>query len=164
MLIASIKETLSLLQDTLTQLPEGAYAIPVVVLSGGTIGQHVRHIAEMYVCLFEGLPDRIVCYERRRRDKEIEKSKLAAITLLAVIIADIDKSDCNLVLDTNYELCDMAGNLIPTSYFRELAYNLEHTIHHMAFIRIGIEANSSVSLAPCFGVAPSTIRHRNEAA
>lgn len=164
MLIASIKETLCLLQDTLSELPDEAYSKPVVVLSGGTVGQHVRHVAEMYVCLFDGLPERIVCYEKRRRDKEIEVSKTTAIALLTLIIAEIDKNDCSLTLHANFEQRDMPGNQIATSYLRELAYNLEHTIHHMALIRIGIEANSSISLAPCFGVAPSTMRHRIEAA
>jgi hypothetical protein len=161
MLIESVKNTLGSLQKALAQLDDEAYTKPVPVLSGVTVGQHVRHIAEMYVRLFDGLSEGVVCYEKRRRDKLIEDSRTAAIELMKRIKAGLDQPDCSLILDANYELLDMPGIRIPTSYLRELAYNLEHTIHHMALIRIGIEANSDIGLESCFGVAPSTIRHRS---
>jgi hypothetical protein len=38
-------------------------------------------------------------------------------------------------------------------------YNLEHTIHHMALIRIGISEVSDIRLSENYGVASSTIKH-----
>jgi hypothetical protein len=49
---------------------------------------------------------------------------------------------------------------VKSSYHREIVYNLEHAIHHMAIIKIGISQSTNVTLPDDFGVAPATIRHR----
>jgi hypothetical protein len=53
---------------------------------------------------------------------------------------------------------------IPSNYYREIAYNLEHTIHHMALIRVGINEVSMIELPQDFGVAYSTIKYRQQCA
>jgi len=53
---------------------------------------------------------------------------------------------------------------IPSNYYRELAYNLEHTIHHMALIRVGVNEVSSIELPVEFGVAYSTVKYRKQCA
>ena len=53
---------------------------------------------------------------------------------------------------------DRASNLD-----RELVYNIEHAIHHMALIKIGIkEVAPQLQLPEGFGVANSTIRHKKQ--
>jgi hypothetical protein len=48
-----------------------------------------------------------------------------------------------------------------TNYFRELTYNIEHAVHHMAIIKIGIrEVANYVTLPADFGIAASTIRYK----
>jgi hypothetical protein len=162
MLIETIKTTLGMLKRTLEAFTDDAYSQPLQVLSGATIGQHVRHVAEMYVCLFEGIESGMVCYENRKRDLVIENSKMAAIHLIENIAQKVERPDTNLTLNANYEMMEMTGHRIPTNYLRELAYNLEHTIHHMALIKIGIREISDLSLENNFGVAPSTIRYQNQ--
>ena len=49
---------------------------------------------------------------------------------------------------------------VPTNEERELVYNIEHAIHHMAIIRIGIENDfPHAHLPDKFGFAYSTIKH-----
>jgi hypothetical protein len=54
--------------------------------------------------------------------------------------------------------------IISTNYFREVAYNIEHTIHHMALIRVGINETTNILLPENFGVASSTIKYRKQCA
>jgi hypothetical protein len=54
--------------------------------------------------------------------------------------------------------------LVSSTVGRELIYNIEHTIHHLAIVKIALKAIlPSLELPEHFGVAPSTIRHRQEA-
>ena len=51
-----------------------------------------------------------------------------------------------------------------TSFTRELFYCDEHTIHHLALIRVGINEIGGYQLNESFGVAPSTIKYRQSCA
>ena len=51
---------------------------------------------------------------------------------------------------------------IATSMQRELVYNYEHCLHHLAIIRIGLSViQPSLILPNHFGVAPSTLAYRH---
>ncbi len=56
------------------------------------------------------------------------------------------------------------GNIsleIPTNFYREMVYNIEHCIHHQALIKVALnemEANHLINKN--FGIAPSTIQYR----
>ena len=51
MLITSINNSLSELVELLNQLSEKEYSSPCYELSGSSIGEHTRHIVEMFQCL-----------------------------------------------------------------------------------------------------------------
>ena len=64
-----------------------------------------------------------------------------------------------------YNLNDEEAITIETNYYRELIYNIEHAVHHMAIMKIGIhEVAPYISLPADFGVAASTIRYKKEEA
>jgi hypothetical protein len=48
---------------------------------------------------------------------------------------------------------------------REITYNIEHIVHHMALVKIGIkEVCPYVVMPPEFGIAVSTIKyHKSQA-
>lgn len=153
------------LAGTLEQLSGQEYVSPCRSLSDHTIGQHVRHIIELFQCLELGYESGTVNYEKRPRDRQIETDKLMATLLLQQIHRDLGRSDRPLLLEASYDEHAIQPLHIHTNYFREVAYNLEHTIHHMALIRIGIrEVSSSVQLPEDFGVASSTVKHKQQCA
>ena len=85
----------------------------------------------------------------------------AGATQVAVNLKATDKE---IILEAE-DYGDAAGIVsIASNYYREIAYNLEHTIHHMALIRVGINEVSSVVLPDEFGVAYSTIKFRQQCA
>lgn len=152
------------LSESLNQLTDAEYKQPSRVLFDATIGQHVRHIIELFLCLENGYASGIVNYEKRERDHRIETDKEFATRLLKEIYQQLEKPNIELVMEAeDYE--DAAGfTSIPTNYYREIAYNLEHTIHHMALIRVGITEVSAIMLPEEFGVAFSTIKFRQQCA
>jgi hypothetical protein len=76
---------------------------------------------------------------------------------------DAIDQDHELQLSANFARDDSAPQQLETSLFRELAYCLEHSIHHEALIRIGVEyLDRGTILNEHFGVAPSTARHLNQ--
>ena len=146
------------------QLTDEQYVHQCQTLTGATIGKHVRHVIELFQSLQNGYEHGIVNYDSRKRDSRIENEKQLALSLLNEIRADLNKKDKDLSLETSYDEDSGEVVFIKTNYNREIVYNLEHAIHHMALIRIGINEVSSVELPENFGVAPSTIRYRQECA
>ncbi len=129
------------------------YVLPSNNLSGATIGQHVRHSIEMYQCLHLGYEQGCVDYAKRRRDLHIETSPIYAQTCLEALLGNRQKADKILQLQHHEAF-------VTTSYLRELVYCDEHTIHHMALIKVGIQEIGGYQLKASFGVAPSTLQYR----
>ncbi|CAN0490192.1 unnamed protein product [Phaeothamnion confervicola] len=74
-------------------------------------------------------------------------------------------TDKALKLEAAYDLDKEEFVTIETNYLRELVYNIEHAVHHMAIMKIGIrEAAPYVKLTPDFGIAASTIRYQETVA
>ncbi|HHZ81900.1 MAG TPA: hypothetical protein EYN64_04160, partial [Flavobacteriales bacterium] len=63
--LEEVKGLLSVISDTL-------YTEEKEVLSGSTIGGHVRHLLEFYLAVDSGLDLGRVCYDARSRDLKIE--------------------------------------------------------------------------------------------
>jgi len=160
----SVKNIFQQLEGSLVQLSYEDYYLQIETLSGATIGQHVRHVLEMFVCLQDGYAIGIVNYEKRKRDITIETSKDVAINLMHDIGTSLFSNNKNLILEAGFDETSDELNKLPTNYFREIAYNLEHAIHHMALIKIGIKKVADIKLPEGYGVASSTIKYRQHAA
>ncbi|MEJ0082694.1 MAG: hypothetical protein WDM78_17475, partial [Puia sp.] len=100
----------------------------------------------MFQCLDEGYLKGEVDYEKRKRDKQIETEKDFATDILKEISRQISKENKTLWLLTYYNELQEQPENISTNYFREIAYNLEHTIHHMALIRVGLRELGDLSV------------------
>jgi hypothetical protein len=152
------------LSGTLSQLSPPQYSQSCSTLFNNTIGQHVRHIIELFQCLENGYESGIVNYEKRKRDTSIESDKELAGRLLLDIHRGLSKPNKTLTLEACYDEHVNESIAIETNYYREVAYNLEHTIHHMALIRVGITEISTIQLPDDFGVASSTVKYRKQCA
>jgi uncharacterized damage-inducible protein DinB len=158
----AVQQVFIQLADSLNQLEQDQYSYSCKSLSGNNIGQHVRHIIEMFQCLERGYQTGEVDYEKRKRDKQIETDKMVALDLLLAIIQQITKENKPLSLLTYYDELLAGPEKINTNYFREIAYNLEHTIHHMALIRVGLREIGSIHVDDSYGVASSTLKYRQK--
>ena len=156
----AIRNVFVQLHETLDKLTPEQYTACSKSLFNATIGQHVRHIVELFQCLEQGYETGIVNYERRKRDRQIEMDKNLAIRLLHQINSDLLRTDKKLQLEMSYDDVSNETITVESNYYREVVYNLEHTVHHMALIRVGVAELSDIQLPEGFGVASSTIKHR----
>src|SRR5258708_11051025 len=156
----SVYIILQQLEDSLVKLSDEQFCCKVDTLLGATIGQHVRHVVEMFVCLQEGYSTGVVNYEKRKRDITIETSHKAAINVMSDITKCLFTENKELMLEAGFNKNSDELIKLPTNYFREIAYNLEHAIHHMALIRIGFSKISLISLPEDYGVASSTLKYK----
>ncbi len=160
----TVKNVFVQLSESLHQLTSEQYIQPSKILFNATIGQHVRHIVELFICLEKGYETGIVNYEKRKRDLVIETDKDFASSLLQKIYTGLDKANKKLLLEANYDEHSTETLEVTTNYYREIIYNLEHTVHHMALIRVGINEIATIEVPEGFGVASSTIKYRKACA
>lgn len=162
-LVAAVSQILEQLDEVLEQIKGEDYSRPSAILSNSTIGQHTRHTLEFFICLNEGLHQGEVNYDKRKHDPTIQEQRDLArriITELKQFVAQ-HTADRPMTLAVSYDPATDAPLSIPTNYFRELAYNIEHAVHHMAIIKIGLrDVAPYVQLPAGFGIATSTIRHQ----
>ena len=159
-----IQHVFEQLGESLRQISNDEYKMPSQTLSSATIGQHVRHIIELFLCLEQGYASGVVNYEKRKRDYRIETDKDFAMDLMFDVFNNLEQPNKDLILEAEDYCEDIQTVSVPSNYFRELAYNLEHTIHHMALIRVGVNEVANVQLPDEFGVAYSTIKYRQQCA
>ncbi len=138
------------------------YTMPLTILSGSTIGMHIRHIIEFYQCLLNEYQRQEINYDARARNLEIETDPTYCQQIISSITQEINNIDENtsLHLFSNQSI-DGPGHLLPSNLFRELTYVIEHAIHHMAIIKIAYTHYfPEIHLPMHFGIAFSTIKHQ----
>lgn len=156
---------LNQLSSLVQQITEADFARPVESLSNSTIGQHLRHTLEFFICFQHGYQDGLINYDKRAHDKMIESDKhlaLAAIGRITTFIESMEEKP--LKLEAGYDLGKDIFVTIDTNATRELVYNIEHAVHHMAIMKIGVrEIARYITLPSDFGIAASTVRHKEHA-
>jgi hypothetical protein len=148
------------LDAVIGQLHRDDYSKNLPLFHGASVGQHVRHTLEFFQCLMEARAG-VINYDVRRRDHLIETVPDVARGTIAIVSQYLngENHDFRIELEACYE--GETNVQMPSSFYRELSYNIEHVVHHLALIRIALENEFSyVQLPENFGVASSTVRYR----
>ncbi len=165
LLRCGVEQNLELLAQATRLLPTltpAAYTEACGAVFKASIGQHLRHAIEHYEAVLRARSlDGVVDYEHRRRDFSVENNPVVALQRLVEISIEISE-----ILEENVPLTvlDHGGGENPSisSLGRELQFLASHTVHHFALIGI-IARLTGVTLEPGFGIAPSTLKHRQNA-
>lgn len=165
-LIQTSESILQQLKELLQLLTKEQYSATLDIFSGASIGQHTRHILEFYQSLTNS--EQSVCYDDRKRDHQLEIDAQAAIGAIEKIVEALEE------LDPNHEVLHKATfgrgdndviNEVKSSIGREIIYAVEHAVHHMAIIKIGLITNwPGIKIDQNFGVADSTVRFKEKCA
>ena len=163
MLHSFAKDLLLQLDGILSECKEEDFSKPLEELSGATFGQHVRHTLEFFMCLFNAKKEGVINYERRNHDKLMETDKKLAQCVISSIkeFLSLNKEDFQVTFEVDYSEIEDQNVTMKSSFYRELSYNIEHAIHHMALMKVAIKQSLTyISLPDHFGMAVSTVRYQ----
>ncbi|MGK7395830.1 MAG: hypothetical protein ACNS62_14725 [Candidatus Cyclobacteriaceae bacterium M3_2C_046] len=160
-------QVLNQMSSALEQVKPEDFTKPIDLLHQATIGQHSRHILEFFSCLIDGSRQSHLNYDLRQRDQHMQNDKAATLAKIDHIKQQINAANLSekLLLEVNYSPNRDEMQNIETNFLRELVYNIEHAIHHMALLRIGLNRIAPyVKLPEEFGLARSTLYYRKNIA
>lgn len=151
---------LNQLGRVIAQFSNADYGRLQPLLLQNSIGMHVRHVLEFYQCLIQGAAMNEIDYDARKRNLLLQSEVPEALNCIEEIGQWLEQCESDQMLKLVYHKNEDIK--IDTSIQRELAYNKEHCIHHMAIIRICIQQNfPTIQLEESFGIAESTLNYRN---
>jgi hypothetical protein len=113
------------------------------------------------MCFQAGFHQGIISYDNRRHDRILESDKTVALAAIydSLTFMSTVSENKSLKLEVAYGIGQEGITSVDTNAMRELVYNIEHAVHHMAIIRIGIrEVAPYIKINYEFGVAASTVR------
>lgn len=153
-------ESLEQLVSAISPLSLSEYSLSLPTLHEISIGKHVRHVVEFFECLSKSQQHSVVNYDNRKRDLRLENNIDFTINRILELQSEIAVyQDQILSLEVDY---GSGSQTISTTLYRELVYNIEHCVHHLAIIKIGVEVHfPSVHLSENLGVAYSTQQYQN---
>lgn len=157
----SVSHVVEQLRQVLNALDSIAYTKPCNSLSAASIGQHTRHIIDMFSKLEIGYKSGVVNYDQRERDATIETDPNYALMKMAQLVSNLPQDDIRLRIQSQHPKGEV---FLDSTAYREVLYCLEHCIHHMALIKVGLLELGFDTIPENFGVAYSTIAYKQQAA
>ena len=147
------------LAELLEQIDDRQYGAETAAGVSGSIGGHVRHCLDHVASLVAGIGARRMSYDGRLRGTSVEtrrEAALAEIGRLSRLIGAIPEDGLSHPLDIVATLDSGGAEIVATSSFgRELAFVVSHTIHHFAMIALLLR-DTDIAIPPRFGYAPTT--------
>lgn len=126
-----------------------------------SLGKHLRHILDHYLCFQRDFDTELINYDLRQRDTLVETDKTHAVQVIQRLCQFFESlRSSNVAQPLSVLMCNdvdlPAGEITQSSLGRELQFLQGHSVHHYALIAT-ILRFSGKTLNPNFGVAPSTI-------
>jgi hypothetical protein len=159
MIFFQLTQQMQALQQLLFVLSNEQYTYKVDHLSKASIGGHTRHVIELLQCAIYGYSIGKVDYVNRKRNLALENDMQLAIDELQSLQTHMVLQDKLLTMVVD-EIGDTIVPTISTTYFREIVYNTEHTIHHLALIKVALIEMQLQVVDDNFGMAYSTITYK----
>ncbi len=153
-------ESLDQMIDFITGLSDEAYMMAPKPLFNSSIGQHLRHILDVYMALMSSDNLEKINYDIRRRGLALETVRSEGLIELNVIHQWLMTFDADLLtlpttVQSEVSVCSEQSAQMSSSMGRELCFASSHLTHHLALMAaiakfLGHDVNDE------FGVAPTT--------
>ena len=149
----------------LNALSERAYTENVPLVFNASIGGHYRHCLDHFTNVLRDWEIGLIDYDHRERDRRLETDRNFALHQTRTVRLDLERFDPNRLDDPVSTRCEVSyrpgdAPVAQSTVGRELVYAIAHAIHPYALISV-MSRLMNEPLPPDFGVAPSTVDHRD---
>ncbi|WP_054113244.1 hypothetical protein [Marinagarivorans algicola] len=151
----------------LQRLPQGQAQTHFVELG---VGKHLRHIYDHFLAVKKGIDSGCIDYNLRNRGGLLEADITASAQQLTVLLTWCHQLpryaavfDQTLRVESEVDCLQQALLPFDSTLARELLYLINHTIHHVAYVKLLLSTRQIV-LPASVGLAPSTATFEREAA
>jgi uncharacterized damage-inducible protein DinB len=163
--VQPLQKLLRQLGEVIRRLNDAQYTQKPVGVVESSVGAHVRHCLDHVRALLASTHSQQISYDHRDRGTAVETSRCGALAAIDEMVAELSalRSD---VIDRPLRMSVMMSSndepiIITTTFGRELAYTLMHTVHHNALVATMVRTLGGW-LPDRFGYAPSTQKHLNQ--
>ena len=157
MSLQALQAQLRTLRSAVAELPDDLFRAKLSQASG-SIGEHVRHSVDHARALLALIDGDYLTYDARLRGTPVETHADVAAREIDRICSDLEALDEGGERSIRLQLIAEAGrqpSLLTSTLGREVAFVIQHTIHHCALIALLLERRG-IATPPRFGFAPST--------
>ena len=155
-LIAVLEE----LAGVIESLTDEQYARKPVGVIASSVGGHVRHCLDHVRALVRAVERGFIDYDRRERGTDVEKDRAAAaaeVWDLVTRLAEVGEASVGRAVTVSVMMDASAPSVrVRSSFGRELAFVLSHTIHHNSIVAAMVKTLGG-ELPERFGYAPATV-------
>ncbi len=159
MIFEQLTQQIRSLGNLLSLLNDEQYNQQIEHLGKASIGGHTRHIIELLQCAIVGYETGMIDYVNRSRNMNIQTNRFFALMNLELLEKQISLPNKQLKMKVE-DIEDAVESTVPTTYFREVVYNTEHAIHHLALIKVALIEMKVDLVSDNFGMAYSTIKYK----
>lgn len=152
--------------DLLHTLSDADYVAIRPPVYESTIGDHMRHNLEHYICFVQAYATGAIDYDARKRDRRIATDRDHAVAVARALIDHLRSLPEDRILRVKVDSSGEEDNRAiwsTSTGVRDLQYLQAHTIHHYALISFMVRFQGG-TVSEAFGVAPSTIAYRRQMA
>ncbi len=152
-------EVLHQLVQFIQQLDDDCYSCSPQPLFDSPIGNHVRHILDIYQGLMQDKHS-LIDYDQRRRGGAVETKRSEALKELVVIenwlmALDSDEFETVKIIKTEVCLSQQNSEKFTSTFGRELCFASSHATHHLALL-VAIAKSMNIKINGQLGIAPAT--------
>lgn len=157
-MISSTVNILDQLQDFINSIDAETYQTSHKPMFDSSIGQHLRHILDLFQALIQNSDASVINYDIRQRGIPLETVQQEGIVALdrvrqwltGLTAADLQRQ---VTILTEVDIDEQFSVQLNSSFGRELAFASTHAIHHLALMAtiakvLGCQVDAQYGTAP----------------
>lgn len=163
-LIESNLHALDMASELLVPLPAERFVQIQRPYFESSLGKHLRHVLDHYICFKRDFEKGLIDYDQRQRDCQLEIDKDYALSTIKRLRQFLVSLESNTQIDQVLQvvMCNDVdspnGEITNSTLGRELQFLQGHSVHHFALMAAMLRVAGD-DVDHDFGVAPSTLVH-----